>query len=100
MNFRASNGGSGHIVPPLPLRWVPSRAPRRMPMLGALAALPLLLLSALPAAAQAPVSSGTLGEALPGGEFEDYLRVMQVAGKSRAYPWSVRGFSPRAKVQS
>jgi hypothetical protein len=55
--------------------------------------LPLLLL-AVPAAAQSAGSAETLGEVLPGGELEGYLRLLQVAGKSRAYPWSVRGFSP------
>lgn len=94
MIFRPSNGGSGHMSPRLPLRWAPAARLRRAAL-----ALPLLLL-ALPAAAQtgAPVESGepvrTLGEVLPGGELEGYLRMLQVAGKSRAYPWSVRGFSP------
>ncbi|MEW5927527.1 MAG: capsule assembly Wzi family protein [Gemmatimonadota bacterium] len=94
MIFRPSNGGSGHMSPRLPLRWAPAARLRRAAL-----ALPLLLL-ALPAAAQtgAPAESGgpvrTLGEVLPGGELEGYLRMLQVAGKSRAYPWSVRGFSP------
>jgi hypothetical protein len=29
-----------------------------------------------------------------GSEFEDYLRVLQVAGIAPLYPWSIRGFSP------
>lgn len=31
-----------------------------------------------------------------GSEFEDYLRVLQVAGLEELQPWSIRGFSPRA----
>jgi hypothetical protein len=30
-----------------------------------------------------------------GSEFEDYLRVLQVAGLEPLQPWSIRGFSPR-----
>ncbi len=30
-----------------------------------------------------------------GSEFEDYLRVMQIAGTAPLYPWSIRGFSRR-----
>ncbi len=30
-----------------------------------------------------------------GSEFEDYLRALQIAGLTRLYPWSVRGFSQR-----
>ena len=30
-----------------------------------------------------------------GSEMEDYLRVMQIAGKVPLYPWSIRGFSRR-----
>ena len=30
-----------------------------------------------------------------GSEMEDYLRVMQIAGKVPLYPWSIRGFSHR-----
>jgi hypothetical protein len=30
-----------------------------------------------------------------GSEMEDYLRVMQIAGKVPMYPWSIRGFSRR-----
>ncbi len=96
MIFRPSNGGSGHIPPRRPLRWVLSPRSRRAPLRRALLVLPLLLL-AVPAAAQTAgpaESAATLGEVLPGGELEGYLRLLQVAGKTRAYPWSVRGFSP------
>ena len=93
MIFRPSHGGSGHIAPRLPLRWVPSRGLRGVPVRCALLALPLLFIAA-PAAAQTAGSAETLGEVLPGGELEGYLRVLQVSGKARAYPWSVRGFSP------
>jgi len=30
-----------------------------------------------------------------GSEFEDYVRVMQIAGMAPLYPWSIRGFSRR-----
>jgi hypothetical protein len=30
-----------------------------------------------------------------GSEYEDYLRVLQIAGKIPLYPWSIRGFSRR-----
>lgn len=94
MIFRPSNGGSGHMTPRLPLRWASAARLRRAAL-----ALPLLLV-AVPAAAQTAVPAEdvgpvqTLGEVYPGGELEGYLRMLQVAGKSRAYPWSVRGFSP------
>src|SRR3954465_2300046 len=31
-----------------------------------------------------------------GSEFEDYLRVLQLAGLEKPEPWSIRGFFPRA----
>lgn len=34
------------------------------------------------------------GEISVGSEAEDYLRVLQVAGKSRPQPWSIRSFGP------
>jgi len=45
-------------------------------------------------AAQAPRTT-TLDFAT-GSEFEDYLRVLQVAGLQELRPWSIRGFSPGA----
>jgi hypothetical protein len=33
-----------------------------------------------------------------GSEMEDYLRVMQIAGKVPLYPWSIRGFSRRELI--
>lgn len=94
MSFRPSNGAAGHIPPRLPFRWVLSRSLRRSLALGALAVFPALHLAAAGASAQADPAAPTLGEVLPGGELENYLRLLQVAGKTRAYPWSVRGFSP------
>ena len=35
-----------------------------------------------------------------GSEFEDYLRVLQVAGLAELQPWSIRGLSPRIGVGS
>ena len=34
-------------------------------------------------------------EATVGSELAGYLRILQLAGRSQPYPWSVRGFSPR-----
>lgn len=34
-------------------------------------------------------------EVFTAGELEDYLRVLQLAGRASPYPWSIRGFSPR-----
>ncbi|MEO6331378.1 MAG: hypothetical protein ABIV11_03035 [Gemmatimonadaceae bacterium] len=48
---------------------------------------------ATPLAAQA--TRTTLLDYATGGEFEDYLRALQVAGLTDLYPWSIRGFSPR-----
>jgi hypothetical protein len=46
------------------------------------------------AAAQA--SRTTTLDFSTGSEFEDYLRVLEVAGLESPIPWSIRGFSPRA----
>lgn len=48
---------------------------------------------ALPLAAQSPAPSGTVGEVFAGSELESYLRLLQDAGKSPLYPWSVRSLS-------
>lgn len=45
-----------------------------------------------PLSAQEP--SRVAGEVFAGGELEEYLRLLQVAGKGTPYPWSIRGFSP------
>ena len=47
----------------------------------------------LPAAAQSRRT--TMLDYATGSELEDYLRVLQVAGMTTPYPWSIRGFSPR-----
>lgn len=44
--------------------------------------------------AQQVVTTGGWQEATPGSELERYLRVLQLAGETPLYPWSVRGFSP------
>lgn len=44
--------------------------------------------------AQDTFSPGGLHGAFVGSEMEQYLRVLQVAGVVRPYPWSIRGFSP------
>src|SRR3954466_8464957 len=43
----------------------------------------------------AQASRTTVLDFATGSEFEDYLRVLQVAGMEDPYPWSIRGFSPR-----
>jgi hypothetical protein len=43
----------------------------------------------------AQASRTTVLDFATGSEFEDYLRVLQVAGMEELYPWSVRGFAPR-----
>src|SRR5688500_1357357 len=47
-----------------------------------------------PAHAGAQQVSTTTLDYATGSEFEDYLRVLQVAGLTGLYPWSIRGFSP------
>ena len=59
----------------------------------ALVQLGVSLSFALPAAAQG--TRTTMLDYATGSEFEDYLRVLQVAGLTTPYPWSIRGFSPR-----
>lgn len=53
------------------------------------------LFSPRPLAGQRVVTSAGWQEATVGSELERYLRILQLAGKSPVYPWSVRGFSPR-----
>lgn len=55
-----------------------------------LAAATLLSVSAR---AQEPARVSGRSEIFAGGEFERYLRVLQIAGIVSAYPWSVRAFS-------
>ncbi|MBW3630099.1 MAG: capsule assembly Wzi family protein [Gemmatimonadetes bacterium] len=52
--------------------------------------LTLSISSASSAVAQA---SSVLGEVFAGEEVENYLRLLQIGGKSTLYPWSVRSFS-------
>jgi hypothetical protein len=44
---------------------------------------------------RAQPSQATMLDFATGGEFEDYLRVLQVAGIAPLYPWSIRGLSPK-----
>jgi hypothetical protein len=46
----------------------------------------------LPAQDSAPRYVGA--EVFAGGEFEEYLRYLQLSGEVPAHPWSVRGFGP------
>jgi hypothetical protein len=54
-----------------------------------------VLASAVPARAVAQGSSPVPvhAELFAGGEFEEYLRTLQVTGRVPLYPWSIRGFS-------
>jgi hypothetical protein len=44
---------------------------------------------------EAQAGSVTMLDFTTGSEYEDYLRVLQIAGKVPLYPWSIRGFSRR-----
>jgi len=52
-------------------------------------------LLAIPRDSAAQYSRLTMLDFATGSEYEDYLRVMQIAGKVPLYPWSIRGFSRR-----
>lgn len=67
--------------------------PRRLAIVSGFAF--AFVLSAVPRAAPAQPRAATMGDVATGSEFEDYLRVLQVAGLAPLYPWSIRGFSPR-----
>lgn len=67
--------------------------PQRLAILLALAV--ALVLPAIPSEGTAQPRNATMGDFATGSEFEDYLRVLQVAGVAPLYPWSIRGFSPR-----
>src|SRR3954467_2880856 len=49
---------------------------------------------AMPGRLAAQASPTTTLDFATGSEFEDYLRVLQVAGLEKLQPWSIRGFSP------
>ena len=67
---------------------------RRFPRWGALWAL-LVMLTSLPLAAQAGAGMDGRAEVFVGSELEEYLRLLQIQGKSELYPWSIRALSPR-----
>ncbi|MDB4951349.1 MAG: hypothetical protein JWM27_3998 [Gemmatimonadetes bacterium] len=69
----------------------PSR-PTRLPRALALAACAAGLASAPPRAAAQGVD--VRGEVFAGSEVEEYLRILQVAGRAPLQPWSIRAFSP------
>ena len=71
----------------------PMCPPRRLAVILALAL--SAILCANPSEASAQPRSASIGDLATGSEFEDYLRVLQVAGVAPHYPWSIRGFSPR-----
>lgn len=59
----------------------------------------LLVASALLPAVSAPLEAQprnvTMIDMATGSDFEEYLRVIQVAGIAPHYPWSIRSFSPQ-----
>jgi hypothetical protein len=57
------------------------------------AALCLSAFPCLPTVSMAQPRAATMTEMTTGGEYEDYLRILQVAGIAPLYPWSIRGFS-------
>lgn len=59
----------------------------------ALITIALATVAAGPAAAQSRAPAGT--DLLAGSELENYLRLLQLTGASRPYPWTIRGFSGR-----
>src|SRR5688500_12693926 len=71
----------------------PAGMPYRLAMKAAWLALvaPGLAAPAVPVSAQS--RAVTMIDMAVGSDFEDYLRVLQVAGIAPLYPWSVRSFS-------
>lgn len=53
----------------------------------------MICVLAVPSGLSAQPSRVTLTDFSTGSEFEEYLRVLQVAGIAPLYPWSIRGFS-------
>src|SRR4051812_45455847 len=53
----------------------------------------------IPAALTAQASATTTLDFSTGSEFENYLRVLQVAGLEQVQPWSIRGLGPRITRQ-
>jgi hypothetical protein len=49
----------------------------------------------MPRCLLAQASRTTTLDFATGGEFEDYLRALQIAGLAELQPWSIRGLSPR-----
>src|SRR5258705_8922585 len=75
------------------LRAMPLRGLFSVDRIRTTAAVGLFLLFGQRTAAQQPRL--TMLDFSTGNEMEDYLRVMQIAGKVPLYPWSIRGFSRR-----
>lgn len=65
---------------------------RRRTSAHAGALLLLLVFASALGAQQTPRNVGGLGEVFAGSELERYLRVLQLAGVARPYPWTVRAF--------
>lgn len=62
---------------------------------GAAVALALLLPAAFANSASAQSRAPVATQFGPGGELENYLRLLQISGIVESYPWSLRGFSAR-----
>jgi hypothetical protein len=82
------------VVPPLHYLRMPTTMRRLLLLLTFLWG-PLAMSSLLGAQA----SRTTTLDFATGSEFEDYLRVLQVAGLAELQPWSIRGLSPRIITQ-
>jgi hypothetical protein len=66
-----------------------------LPIAFCTAVLIAIPLASTAAAAQVPGAGGR-NEIFVGSPLEDYLRVLQIAGRTEStYPWSIRSFSPR-----
>jgi hypothetical protein len=70
-----------------------SKARKTRPSRRAAMILAMICVLAVPSGLSAQPSRVTLTDFATGSEFEEYLRVLQVAGIAPVYPWSIRGFS-------
>jgi len=71
----------------------PFRQYRWLPRLRSIA-LTVIAVSSITTASSAQMNTGGRNEVFAGSELESYLRLLQTLGKSQAYSWSIRSFSP------
>lgn len=72
----------------------PFRRYRWLPRLCCVALAFIAAQSITAASSEAQTNTGGRNEVFAGSELESYLRLLQTLGKSEAYPWSIRSFSP------